>query len=314
MRLLQLPAVLRAQGLRVVEVAGWQDRGRDFTETPVAFIYHHTAESRYAGNAGGLRVVTLGRPGLPGPIANLYLGRDGTVYIVAAGVANNAGRGNARVAGLPAEAENEDTIGFEMANDGVGEPYSPAMYTAAIKAGAAVCNWMGWPAARCLGHKEWSVTGKIDPTWYMPAARVHVASALAAMQAPPPPDPSKEEFMSALTPEEQRNLYEAVTGKAGATVLARETAQLLRQVAEQVTNNVGQPNPQAGKTLAALVRDLHYDGITTGSDNTPAARRYAALAEQVDAVKSTQEEHARLLQEIKTLLTPAPVEPPAAGA
>ena len=43
-------------------------------------ICHHTAESASSYPAGGLRVVTYGRTGLPGPIANYYLSRDAVVF------------------------------------------------------------------------------------------------------------------------------------------------------------------------------------------------------------------------------------------
>jgi hypothetical protein len=41
-----------------------------------------------------LGIITNGRPDLPGPLAQLCLGRDGTMYVVAAGRCNHAGTGN----------------------------------------------------------------------------------------------------------------------------------------------------------------------------------------------------------------------------
>ncbi len=184
MRLTWLPEVPRAAGRTVYEVSGWKTRGPQYSKVPRIFIYHHTAENRNSGNAGGLNVVTHGRPGLTGPIANLYLARNGTVYIVASGYAYNAGTGNARTAGLPSIRSNGDTVSMEMANDGIGEPYSPVQYTAAIKVGAAIARKLNLPTSNFLGHKEWSTTGKIDPTWNMRTARNDITTMRREMDKP----------------------------------------------------------------------------------------------------------------------------------
>lgn len=203
MRLTWLAGQLHASGLKVVEVAGWQGRGVDYDRTPSVFLFHHTAESSRSGNAGGLAIVTHGRTGLPGPIANLYLGRDGTVYVVAAGVSNNAGHGNARAAGLPSTSGNSSTIAMEMANNGTGEPYAPAMYRAALLVAAVIARRMSWPAGRFIGHKEWSTSGKVDPLWDMPAARRDLAAVIANPTTAAAP---KGPFM-ALSDQQQADLY-----------------------------------------------------------------------------------------------------------
>jgi len=172
----------RRAGLVVVEVEGWKNRGVTFPDSPVeegVSIFHHTASNRNSGPAGGLRIVTYGREGLAGPIANWLTARNGVIYVVAAGVANNAGRGNARAAGLPNTTGNSNTLANEMENDGIGEPYSPAQRTASLIAHAVVHRKMGWSAGRGIGHLEWSTSGKIDPyvkTWGpMSAARTQLA-------------------------------------------------------------------------------------------------------------------------------------------
>lgn len=162
MRLLWLADELRKAGLKVVEEPGWKTRGSAFSKDPMVFIYHHMVVPISSGNVGGKSIVVNGRARLPGPIANLVLARDGTVWVVASGVSNNAGKGNARYAGLPKITGNANTIAMEMVNNGVGEPYSPAMYTAAIKVGAVIAKMMNWPVSRFINHKDWSTTGKID--------------------------------------------------------------------------------------------------------------------------------------------------------
>lgn len=184
---LRSSSVLRQLGVRVVEVEGWRTRGPEFPATgPAVFLYHHTASGRRSGPTGGLRIVVHGRPASPGvpalagPIANLLLARTGDVYVLASGVSNNAGRGNARAAGMPGVTGNASTIAVEMENDGVGEPYSQTAYAAAAEIGAVVGRRMRWGAARFIGHKEWSTSGKIDPTLSMPALRARIGTAIVA--------------------------------------------------------------------------------------------------------------------------------------
>jgi hypothetical protein len=179
-----LADVLRAEGLTVVEVQGWRSRGYAYPGPPKVSLFHHTASGRNSGPAGGLRVVAYGRPGLPGPIANWLVARNGVVYVIASGISNNAGRGNARAAGMPNVTGNAATFGDEMENDGIGEPFTAVQYTAAIKAHAAVHRRMGWTASRGIGHKEWSVTGKPDPKLSMAQVRRDLATAIARGTTP----------------------------------------------------------------------------------------------------------------------------------
>ena len=90
-----LPGVLRDVGLTVVEQPGWQTRGHGDVGRIVGVMCHHPA-----GPADGimpsLDTVIHGRPDLPGPLAQLCLGRDGTFFVVAAGHCNHAGLGQWR--------------------------------------------------------------------------------------------------------------------------------------------------------------------------------------------------------------------------
>lgn len=182
-----LADAFRAEGLTVVEVEGWRARGYAYAHPPVVSLFHHTGSARTSGPAGGLRVVVYGRPGLDGPIANWLTARNGIVYVIASGIANNAGHGNARAAGLPNVTGNGNTFGDEMDNDGLHEPYPAVQYTAAIKSHAAVHRRLGWPASRGIGHKEWSTTGKTDPLLNMVTVRRDLATAIARGTIPTSP-------------------------------------------------------------------------------------------------------------------------------
>src|SRR4051794_26135385 len=88
-----LAEVLEDAGVKVAEQPGWRTRGHGDMVNVRGVMCHHTAGST-KGNMPSLGVITNGRSDLPGPLAQLGLGRDGTFYVVAAGRANHAGRGN----------------------------------------------------------------------------------------------------------------------------------------------------------------------------------------------------------------------------
>ncbi len=178
-----LPAVLVRAGLKVAEQPGWVNRGLGSMAGARGVMCHHTAGSPN-GNMPSLNVITNGRPGLPGPLSQLGLGRDGTWFIIAAGRANHAGRGEWR--GIT--AGNSTFIGIEAENSGT-EPW-PAVQLDAYRRGcAALLGHMGAPADMCVGHKEWALPRgrKPDPhSIDMDAFRAEVAAIMAGAVAPPP--------------------------------------------------------------------------------------------------------------------------------
>lgn len=88
----QIREHLRAQKLKVIEVAGWQTRGSSIFD-PKGSVNHHTAGAR-SGNHPSLGILINGRHDLPGPLCNVSLARNGDVYLIAAGRANHAGSGS----------------------------------------------------------------------------------------------------------------------------------------------------------------------------------------------------------------------------
>lgn len=90
--LLWLPQVLKDSGLKVAPVDGWQDRGDGDVHKIMGIMCHHTAGPR-SGNMPSLQTLIKGRSDLPGPLAQLGLGGDGTYFVIAAGRCNHAGKG-----------------------------------------------------------------------------------------------------------------------------------------------------------------------------------------------------------------------------
>lgn len=148
---------LRAYGLQVVEVAGWQTRGSSYFD-PKGVVAHHTA-SHAGRDAPALGICINGRAGLAGPLANIVLSRSGIVYVIAAGRANHAGSGGFR--GL---SGNSSVFGIEAENNGVGEPWGQAQLDAYYKVCAALLEDIGRDSSWVCGHKEWAPRRKIDPT------------------------------------------------------------------------------------------------------------------------------------------------------
>jgi len=192
--------ILDRAGLPVREVRGWQRRGRPPSTNPRDPAY--PAATRFAGiglhhTAGhdDLDVVVNGRQGIPGPLANLYVARDGRVHVVAGGRANHFGAGAVEVyrrtqrdlapLGDAADVGLSDStvgngvyVGIEVENYGIpGDPYPRVQIGSLERACAALCEEMGWTANRCVQHREWT-RRKVDMSYRGPL-REAVASLLA---------------------------------------------------------------------------------------------------------------------------------------
>lgn len=187
-----LSTVLKNAGLKVAPQPGWMNRGHGDMGTIKGVICHHTV-GPLNGNMPSLNVLIRGRPDLPGPLAQLGLGRDGTYYIIAAGRCSHAGRGSWK--GIT--TGNSSFIGIEAENTGIGkvgdprfDPW-PAVQLDAYRRGvAAILKHIGQPAGMCCGHKEWRPGGKINPhTIDMDDFRTDVDKIMDGTAPPPQPIP-----------------------------------------------------------------------------------------------------------------------------
>lgn len=162
--LIWLPKVLHDYGLKVEAVTGWQTRGHGEMGKVKGVLCHHTAGS-LKGNAPSLNIVTKGRPDLPGPLSQLLLGRDGTYYVVAAGLSYHAGRGSYK--GI--KSGNSNFVGIEAENTGLANdnPWPEVQMAAYAKGVAAILQHIGADQSMCIGHLEYALpTGrKSDPSF-----------------------------------------------------------------------------------------------------------------------------------------------------
>lgn len=181
----QLLSALRAEGLKVVEHKSWRTHRRPAstgTFGPInGVMLHHTVTS---GTASSVELCYNGHSALPGPLCHGVIAKDGTVYLVSAGRANHAGKGDSGVLRqvqaesfdrgktlTPGKADtdgNRHFYGFECVNLGDGkDPWPATQRDAMVRASAAILRAYGgpakgWTARSVIGHKEWQ-PGKIDP-------------------------------------------------------------------------------------------------------------------------------------------------------
>jgi len=169
----RLLADLKDAGLMVETVPGWETRG-SAAFAPAGVTCHWTAGPRGTTRRPSLNVVTYGRPGLPGPLCNVYLDRRGIAVVVAAGRANHAGAGgwrglvgNSAVFGTEAEAAGPDD-------------WTADQRWAYPRVNAAYCDLGGFGPEMICGHSEWAGPRKQDINGYTTdQLRTQVADILA---------------------------------------------------------------------------------------------------------------------------------------
>lgn len=232
-----LPDLLRAQGVPVIEERGWLSRGYDFTEILGGMLHHWGSKSAgwdairaghafprdawqdYPGHTGGgLR--SDGRVN-----CNVFSDRGtGVIHLIAAGRANySSGWGEAtvfnevrqhRFPGGTARSRGlsqNNIIGngwfvnleAEHAGDGTDMPtfqeHNIAIFWATL---LGSLEGMPLSAMQVIGHNEWT-NRKIDPRWTglanrMPAMRSMIQGVLDGEIIPPPPPPEEDDIVTKL--------------------------------------------------------------------------------------------------------------------
>ena len=185
-----LPDVLKNAGLKVSLVPGWENRGLGDMGSVFGVICHHTGvKNPTKQNMPTLNSLKNGRkaePGLaalPGPLAQLGLGLDGTYFVIAAGRAAHAGKGS-----FQGVSGNLRFIGIEAENSGTPSDTWPAVQLEAYQRGvAAILKHLGKDSSFCVGHKEYAPGRKDDPSLNMKTFREAVAGFMNGTPAPPIP-------------------------------------------------------------------------------------------------------------------------------
>lgn len=169
----RLERAVKNAGVKYKKVSGWSSRGHGSMGSIKTIVAHHTA-GPLRGNSPSLNVVAYGRPGLSGPLSQLFLARDGTVYLVAAGLSYHAGRVRSN------SYSNSHSIGIEAENTGLSnDPWPAHQIDAYAKLCKALCKEFGLSTSRVLGHREVCspVGRKSDPSFSMSDFRKKVGGA-----------------------------------------------------------------------------------------------------------------------------------------
>lgn len=121
---------IRAKGVTVVEVAGWETRGNSTSSGGTPFqprgaVHHHTAGSA-SGTVPSLNTCIYGRPDVSGPLCQVLQSREADpskdkAYVIAAGKANHGGEGHWNNPGTGELINsNYESEGLEVEHTGSG--------------------------------------------------------------------------------------------------------------------------------------------------------------------------------------------------
>lgn len=199
----------RETGYPTVELPGWQSRGHGPMTAGHGVVGHWTAgppRSATSSNTPSLAVVRDGRPGLSGPLCNVYTAFDGTLYVVAAGKAYHAGvsswRGESDLNGLYAGNEVESPGNFD---------YTAAQLDVTPRLHAALLRRMARGSEYSTAHFEVADPDgrKQDgPARNMAAFRSLVGRYLANPTTIRKPTPGG--FMAALSDDDQLRMFNTI--------------------------------------------------------------------------------------------------------
>lgn len=289
MMLTGLADVLRDGGCTVREEPGWKTRGHGPMAGVSGVVWHHTASSTAAAN--DIRVIRDGRSDLPGPLSHLYLGRDGTFTVIAAGGCWHAGSGN--WPGIPQNRANYYTVGIEAAQRGTGaEPWVPAQLAAYRKGALALTrHYDGITPSTNFGHKEWT-SRKVDPWGIdMAAERRRIANELN--EGPTVPEDKDWKYPDAAGPLLEADIYSKWTGP-GANVdtdnLAAYLTRLLRHSSGLVrVDNAAQVYQLVGEYLVPITSSDQAKVVVAGIGGAASRwQQYVQNISAADAAKFTR--------------------------
>jgi len=161
---------LRRAGQRVVECDSWKTRSRSSggydSGRPWCVMWHHTASSTGCSAANDVAYM-LNPSNDAYPTANLYIARDGEVWVMAAGATNTNGKGSGTRdtsrGTVPVDSMNTYAVGIEIGNNGVGEPYSKACIDAAFATSLVVTSKCGLLPTDVIHHQAYAPDRKVDP-------------------------------------------------------------------------------------------------------------------------------------------------------
>jgi N-acetylmuramoyl-L-alanine amidase len=208
--LTDLATVVRGAGLPCTEYSGWQTRARGSggyeSGRPTHIMVHHTASSSSQNGKPDADYIAVGSG--DAPLSNLYIDRQGKVWVIAAGATNTNGKGHDYWGGgVPDDSMNSYAIGIEAGNNGVGEAWPTVQQDAYVKLVKALMTNYGIPLGHVRAHFEWAPDRKIDPagssryanggaSWNMDKFRTDCYNAAGGSVPEPTPEPEDDVALS----------------------------------------------------------------------------------------------------------------------
>ena len=245
MRVPWIAEVLRDAGLTVREYGGWKGRGRQM-RTVYGVVVHDTVTTTAWTDARVRALLRDGYTGLPGPLAQLGVPRDGTVDVIADGRCHHNGYGT----------WGNDSIGIEVyaagGLSGREERWNDRQYETVAVASRAILDRLNLGRSslwnpRVAGHKETDPARKIDP-WGIDCNRLRR-------------DVAEGDIMATLDDDDIRNIAEATADRVWAEIIGHgadmRASTLLSRLQgggiDDVLDAVGQiPARTAGRIAADL--------------------------------------------------------------
>lgn len=262
-----LDRVAKSTGRKVELVDGWEKHGHGPMNSVKSIICHHTAGPDNGKNYPSYNTVRNGRPGLPGPLAQLGIGRDGTIYVFGAGVAYHAGKVTST------KYNNWNALGIEAENNGVGEKWGDELMESYVLLVRALIDEFKLPLSAVLGHKEVCKPRgrKIDPNFDMGEFREAVKRGYwkkgGSKPSPAPAKPVESKPAPAKPKPEGKTVKqmadEVIAGKHGNGHDARRkslgvSAATYAKVRAEVNARAGvkAPAKPKGKTVAQMATEV----------------------------------------------------------
>lgn len=205
---IDLAAIFRKYGNRHTVHGNPATFVRSGTFTPQGQMVHHTVTTARQSAVVATTVLAV-RPDVPPPRCNIVVERDGTLVVISNGRAADSGKGNK--AALDAVMKDQPVrwtrqqhaddydgtawwIDWEVANNGVDEPYPDAQITGLCRGLAAVNLAKGWSPNRIVHHRQ-HTRRKVDMSWQgdiWGAVALHMLN-LAGFKPGPGPAPIVED-------------------------------------------------------------------------------------------------------------------------
>jgi hypothetical protein len=176
----RLAEIWERLGLRVLEMTGWERRGRTSGNTFEVLGCHHTGQPFDTD-----RILRDGRPDLSGPLCNVALHADGDVVLVASGLANHFGSAtwpNGRSLGVEATGPQKSSPKFPNHDAYVALAAGFCIFKGNTDPAKKLRTDVGIPVHMVAGHKEVAVDKetykiygrKFDPDFEGAARRFRV--------------------------------------------------------------------------------------------------------------------------------------------